>query len=144
MDIYIFLTIILGLIFAGFVAWFVYNSFKSNKTISDNSVLKDKADLKLETANTIVVPKKKNVVVITLEESWKFITSIAEEIIAKFNHDDQKMLLQLGKKLAATGMIYNHVIEYGVRYENKQGPSSENTTNTKTNVSKDNNKQVSR
>jgi hypothetical protein len=57
---------------------------------------------------------------ITLEESWKFLTDITEKVMMKFSKNDQQKLLQIGKVLAAAGMIYQHVIEYGVRAKVQQ------------------------
>jgi hypothetical protein len=60
---------------------------------------------------------------ISLEDSWKFLTSIAEAVIYRFSKKDQDLLLALGTVLCKIGMIYHHVIEYGVRHDQISGKS---------------------
>lgn len=62
---------------------------------------------------------------LTLEESWRFLTEITELVMFKFSRKDQQVTLELGKIMAQTGMIYQHVIEYGIRTLDRKRSVSE-------------------
>jgi Protein of unknown function (DUF2660) len=76
-------------------------------------------------ASLIPIPKKHHFRVITLEESWEFLNRITEAVMTKFSQKDQELVLALGKQLCKIGVIYNHVIEYGVSYT-QQDAKTEN------------------
>jgi uncharacterized protein DUF2660 len=48
-----------------------------------------------------------------LEESWKFLTRITEQVLANFSSSEQSRILNIGKKLIESGVIYQHIV-YGV------------------------------
>jgi hypothetical protein len=64
----------------------------------------------------MAIPKKHEFRIITLEESWEFLNRITEAVMMRFSKPDQELVLALGKQLCKVGVIYNHVIEYGVSY----------------------------
>ena len=98
-------------------SWYFYTKFKKS---SNTEVAKNSASQ----AHIEPLPKKRKPLIITLDESWKFIHDITDKVIAKFSKKDQELLMELGKSLAKVGMVYNHIIEYGVRY-NKQHNKNE-------------------
>jgi hypothetical protein len=114
-------------------SYYFYNKFKKSK---NNDLIKNS----VSNIHIQSLPKKRKIPIITLDESWKFIQDITEKVLAKFSKKDQALLMELGKILSSVGMIYNHIIEYGVRY-NKQKEYSHK--NKKSRSSKDQIKNVS-
>jgi len=97
------IAVLLGLIcFAIFKRKKILGFFKNsnNEVIHDDHVIQKR----------IFTP-----LVVTLEESWRFIHEITESVVSRFSEEEQTLVLKYGKMLAKSGAVYNHVIEYGIR-----------------------------
>jgi hypothetical protein len=85
-----------------------------------------------EINQNIVIPRKKpGRVNITLEESWKFLTSITEAVMFKFSKPDQQSVVRIGTIIAQAGVVYQHVIELGIRSKTISSSSKEQNNSTK-------------
>ena len=49
-----------------------------------------------------------------LELSWQFLYYVTDLVLKKFSKQDRDAVHDIGKTLVKTGMVYNHVIEYGL------------------------------
>jgi len=69
-----------------------------------------------------------------MEISWQFLYDITNYVLKKFSKKDVSLVHDIGKTLVGFGMIYNHVVDYGIGNRKKdisKAISEENNKNSK-------------